>query len=94
MDILGPYQGTEKGNQYALTVICMLINYIFMIPIRMKRTEEVIKMYLTVVYSTFGGSKYILSNSGSEFTSKEFTFVVNELDFIKVYTSSHTPTDN
>ena len=33
MDLLGPYQ-IRKGNQYVLTVICMLTNYIFMIPIR------------------------------------------------------------
>ena len=31
-----------------------------MIPIRLKSTEEVIKAYLTGMYSTFGGSKYII----------------------------------
>ena len=29
-----------------------------------KSTEEVIKVYLRGVYSTFGGSKYILSHRG------------------------------
>ena len=46
MDLLGAYHETEKGNQYALIVICMLTNYIFMIPIRSKSTEEVINAYL------------------------------------------------
>ena len=59
MDLLRPYCGIEKGNQYALAVICMLTNYVFMIPIRSKRNEEVIKAYLTDVYSTFGSSKCI-----------------------------------
>ena len=62
----------------------MLTNYVFMIPIRSKSTEEVIKAYLTGVYSTFGGSKYILSDSRSEFTSKQFTLLTNELGLIKV----------
>ena len=53
MDFLGPYQETEKGNQYALAVICMLTNYIFMIPIRSKGTEDIIKSYLTAMYHTF-----------------------------------------
>ena len=57
IDLVGPYRETEKGNQYSLTVICMLTNYVFMIPIRSKSTEEVNKAYLTGVYSTFGGSK-------------------------------------
>ena len=52
----------------------MLTNYVLVIPIRSKSTEEVIKAYLTGVYSTFGGNKYILNDRGSEFTSKQFTF--------------------
>ena len=39
MDLVGPYRETENGNQYALTVIYMLTNYVFMIPIRSKSTE-------------------------------------------------------
>ena len=55
----------------------MLTNYLFMISIKSESTEEVIKVYLMGVYSTFGGSKYILSDIGSEFTSKQFTFLPN-----------------
>ena len=72
----------------------MLTNYIFMIPIRSKITEDVIKAYLTGVYSTFRGSKYILSNCSSEFTSKQFDLLAKELGFIKVCTSPYTPTGN
>ena len=59
MDLVGPYRENQNGNQYALTVICMLTNYVIMIPIRSKSTEEVIKAYPTGVYSTFRGRKYI-----------------------------------
>ena len=69
MDLLGPYCKTEKGNQHALTVIYMLTNYVFMILIRSKSTEEIIKAYLMDVYSIFRGSKYILCERG-EFTIK------------------------
>ena len=48
-----------------------------------KSTKEVIKVYLTGMYSTFGGSKYILSDRSSDLTSKQFTFLASELDFIK-----------
>ena len=74
MELLGSYHETEKGNQYALIVISMLTNYIFRIPIRLKSTEEIIKSYLTDLFSTFGGKNCILSDRGSKFTSKQFTY--------------------
>ena len=72
----------------------MVTKYIFIIPIRSKSTEEGIKAYLIDVYFTFGGSKYILSDWSSEFTSKQFTFLAKELGFIKVYMSPYTTTGN
>ena len=83
MDLGGPYRETENSNQYALTVICMLINYVFMLPITSKSTEDVIKAHLTWEYSTFRGSKYILSDCSSEFTNKQFEFLAKELGLIK-----------
>ena len=58
-----------------------------MIPIRSKSTEDINKVYLTGVYSTFIGSKHILSDHSSEFISKQFYFLAKELGFIKIYTS-------
>ena len=89
MGLLGPYSETENENQHALTVVCMLINYVFMIPIKSKTTEDIINAYLTNVYSMFRGNKYILSARGSE-----FTWLAQELGFIKVYTSPYCPTSN
>ena len=64
----------------------MLTNYVFMIHIRAQSTKEVIKANLTSVYSIFEGSKYILSDRGSECANKQFTFLSNELGFTKIYT--------
>ena len=72
----------------------MLSNYVFMVPIKIKTTENIIYAYLKDVYSTFRGSKYIHSDMGSEFTSKQFTWLAKELGFTKVYTSPYTPTGN
>ena len=38
--------------------------------------------------------KYILSEKGGEFTSQQFTWLAEELEFIKLYISPHTPTGN
>ena len=42
----------------------------------------------------FRGSKYILSDIGSEFTSKQLTWLTNKLGSIRVYTLPDTPTGN
>ena len=94
MDLLGPYHETEKGSQFALTVVWLLTNYIFMIPMRWKTTEELIKPYLTGVYSTFGSNKNLWSDREGKFTSKQFTWLARELGFIKVYILPDTPTCN
>ena len=74
VDLVGPYREIENKNQYALTIICMLTNYVFMIPIRSKSTEDDIKVYCTGVYSTFRAFKDILSDHSIEFTRKKLTF--------------------
>ena len=72
----------------------MHVDYVFMVTIKSKTTEEVIKAYLKNVYSVFGDSKYILNYRGEYFISKKFTWLAKELRFIKVYTSPYTPTGN
>ena len=80
MDIIGPNHETENVNQYAYTVICMLIKYVLMIPIKLKTTEEVMKAYLENVYSAFGGSQYILSDKGGEYGIKQFHWLANKFE--------------
>ena len=78
MDILEQYCETEYGSQCALMLVCMLTNFVLIIPIRPKTMEEVIKAYLKKVYSIYGGSKLILSDRGGEFTSKQFAWLAEE----------------
>ena len=46
INLLGPCSEMEYGNQYVLTVICMLTNYVFMVPIKTKTIEDIINAYL------------------------------------------------
>ena len=95
MDLVGSNSEMENWYPYVLTVICMLTNYVFMIPINTKTTEDVINAHLKKhVYATFCGSKYMLSDRGGEFSSKQFTWLGKEVGFMKVYTSLYTPVGN
>ena len=46
IDLTDPFETTTKGNQYALTVICMFTNYIICIFIPDKSADKVLKTYL------------------------------------------------
>ena len=96
MDLIGEFHPpTAKENRYALTVICMLTGYIFCVPLKTKTAEEVIQAYIDNIYSKFGGSMKILSDSGTEFKNKIFEQVVKELGVVhKIYTPPYHPASN
>ena len=76
------------------STLCELFAHWLSTYFRTKPTEDDINAYLKHLYSTFGGSKYILSNRSGELTSKQFTWLAKESGFIKVNTSPYTPTGN
>ena len=71
MDLIGEFHPpTIRNNKYALTVICMLMGYVFCVPLKTKAAEEVIQAYIDNIYPKFGGSMKILSDNGTEFKIK------------------------
>ena len=94
MDLIGPLPETSSGNKFALTAICLLTNYVFMIPILNKMAQHVIHAYLKHIYAQSGGSQYILTDRGTEFTAQLVHQLATELGFTKIFTSSYTPTGN
>ena len=96
MDLIGEFKmGSTQGNRYALTVICMLTGYTWCIPIPDKSPETIVKSYIRVVYSKYGGSRKILSDNGTEFKNKLFEQVAKDLGIEhKVYSPPYHPSSN
>ena len=96
MDLIGElHPPTVRHNKYALTVICMLMGYVFYIPLKTKTAEEVIQAYIDNIYSKFVGSMKILSDNGTEFKNKIFEQVAKELGVVhKLYTPPYHPASN
>ena len=74
--------------------MCLLTGFLFTVPIPDKRTGTVINAYLRNVYSIMGGSKYILSDRGTEFTSKTFKEIIDRLQLTQTFTSPWNPKGN
>ena len=84
-----------QGHQYALTVICMLTGFTFCIPLKTKNTEEIVDAYLKYVVCTFGASRKILPDNGTEFKNKHFDKVAEKFGIQrKVYRLSYRPQAN
>ena len=96
MDLIGEFHPpTSRKHRYTLSVICMLMGYVFCVPLKTKTVEEVTQAYIDNVYSKFGGSLKILSDNGTEFKNRVFKQVAKELGVeYKLYTPPSHPTSN
>ena len=74
--------------------MCLLTGFLFTVPITDKRAEMKVNAYLRHIYSITGGSKYILSDRGSEFISKAFKEVIDRLKLTQTFMSPRNPTVN
>ena len=95
MDLVGRLSRTSSGHKYALTIICMLTGYVFCIPLKTKTAEEIVDKYLTHIAFTFGNSRKILSDNGTEFKNALFGEVTKQLGVErKIYSPVYRPQAN
>ena len=87
MDLIGKFHpASSKGNRFALTAVCMLTGFTFCIPLKSKCTDNVIKAYINHICCTFGSSRKILTDNGTEFKNKLWTEVFEKLRIEQKFT--------
>ena len=95
MDLIGEFHpASSKGNRFALTAVCMLTGFMFCIPLKTKCMEDVIKAYIDHICCTFGPSKKILTDNGTEFKNKLWTEVFEKLKIEQKFTPIYSPQFN
>ena len=95
MDLIGEFHpASSKGNRFALTAVCMLTGFTFCIPLKSKRAEDVIKAYIDHICCTFGPSRKILTDNGTEFKNKLWTEVFEKLRIEQKFTPIYSPQCN
>uniref|UniRef100_A0A087YSQ8 Gypsy retrotransposon integrase-like protein 1 n=1 Tax=Poecilia formosa TaxID=48698 RepID=A0A087YSQ8_POEFO len=78
LDCVGPLPKTKSGYQYILTIMCAATRFLEAIPLRTLKTKNIVKA-LTKFFSTFGLPKVFQTDQGTNFMSKVFAQVMNEL---------------
>ena len=71
IDIVGPKEISQSGNQYLLTVIDEYSRFPFAFPLR-KITSSSVKGCLAQLFSIFGPPSFIHSDRGTQFQSEKF----------------------
>ena len=95
MDLIGEFHpASSKGNRFALTTVCMLTGFMFCIPLKSKRAEDVIKAYIDHICCTFGPSRKILTDNGTKFKNKLWTEVFKKLRIEQKFTPIYSPQCN
>ena len=95
MDLIGEFHpASSKGNRFALTAVCMLTGFTFCIPLKSKRAEHVIIAYIDHICCTFGPSRKILTDDGTEFKNKLWTEVFRKLRVEQKFTPIYSPQCN
>ena len=95
MDLIGEFHpASSKGNRFALTAVCMLTGFTFCIPLKTKHAEDVIKAYIDHICCTFGPSRKILTDNGTEFKNKLWTEVFEKLKIEQKFTPIYSPQCN
>ena len=95
MDLIGEFHpASSKGNRYALTAVCMLTGFTFCIPLKSKCAEDVIRAYIDHICCTFGPSRKILTDNGTEFKNKLWTEVFKKLKIEQKLTPVYSPQCN
>ena len=72
----------------------MLTGFTFCIPLKSKCAEDVIKAYIDHICCTFGPSRKILTDNGTEFKNKLWTEVFKKLRIEQKFTPIYSPQCN
>ncbi|KAL2091618.1 hypothetical protein ACEWY4_013881 [Coilia grayii] len=90
IDCVGPLPPSKSGSIYLLTVMCQATRYPAAFPLRSITTKSVVKA-LAQFISVFGIPKVLQSDRGSNFTSKMFSEILQQLKIKHKLSSSYHP---
>ena len=95
IDLIGEFHpASSKGNIFTLTAVCILTGFTFCIPLKSKCAEDVIKAYIDHIHCTFGPSRKILTDNGTELKNKLWTDVFEKLKIEQKFTPIYSPQCN
>ena len=94
MDAAGPFHRTSQGNVHILTCCCLFTRYIEIKAVPNLLTSTVIKFLTTKIFTSHGHIRYLLTDQGTSFLSKEMKAFLIKFNTIHRVTSGYHPQTN
>ena len=93
IDLIGKLSPSLRGNHYILTIVCHFSRFVQAYAIPNKRTETVANRFLDFV-CRYGTPQHVVSDRGSEFTSRVFQDMLNRIKAKTHLTCAYHPQSN
>ena len=93
MDFVGPLPKSDQGNQYALVLVDHFTRWPVVYPVEDTEAETVARSLRDFVHC-YGCPEELLSDRGSQFTSKLVKALCKQLGVKKIFTCSFRPSTN
>ena len=74
----------DSAYKYAFTLIDMLTNYVFVIPVKDTCGKTLVHEYIYKVYLTFGRTEKFLSDNGTSFINEHWNNLAKALAFTDI----------
>lgn len=94
MDIVGPLPVSTEGNRYLLVFVDHLTRYSEVMPMPNQRAETVARLFVENVVLRHGAPQQLLTDQGTNFTSKLLREVCSLLGIRKLQTTPYHPECN
>ena len=94
IDFLGPYVRSKNGNSHIFIVLDHFSKFVFLKPMIMANSRNVVKFLIGEVFHKFGVPETILSDNGKQFTSQNFAEMMKNYGIKHLKTPVHAPQAN
>ena len=87
-------RNTRSPYQYTFTLIDMLTNYVFAIPVKDISSKTLVHEYIYKVYLPFGRTEKFLSDNSTSFVNDNWKNLAKALTFKHIHSSPRNPRTN
>lgn len=91
IDLMGPYTRSRKGKKYILVATDLFSKWVEAYPLNTATSSKIIQLLEQELFSRFGYPKVVISDNGSQFTSKAMQAAFNKWQIIHHTTAIYAP---
>lgn len=94
MDFVGPLPRSKHGNTMLLVIVDRFTKWVELVPLRKATAEKLVNSFRERILARFGVPKVVITDNGSQFTSRVFQKYLDSIGVRQQYTAPYTPQEN